>query len=193
MKLLILEGIATSGKSSVIDAMKTRLVNHNVRVVAESETHEPIMKMTHELHVSFFEELIKKSIAEEPELIIFDRLYLTQAFRAGVSLTEYSDLESMLAKLNTLTIFLKVEVHAIAERVITAAEHRDPSWGEYIKTKGATNIEIADYYISQQRNQLKRLESSRLPYAVFDTTNHNYVEIADQIVRKLQLTYNLAM
>jgi thymidylate kinase len=187
MKILILEGIATSGKSTITDRIREQLVGMSVRVVTEEETHIPIMKQTSELHITFFEELIKRLVTDKPNLIIFDRLYLTQAFRAGVSLEEYSDLENVLSKYDTLTVFLKVDDHAVAERVTSAVEHRNPAWGEYVKTKGKTTSEIADYYISQQRNQIDLLNASKLAHMVCDTTNHDYKEITKQILEKLQL------
>lgn len=187
MKILILEGIATSGKSTITDSIKGMLLDLSIRVATEEETHIPIMEQPAELHLTFFEDLIERLIAEQPELVIFDRLYLTQAFRAGVGLSAYSDLESMLSKHNTLTVFLKVEERAITERVKKAAGHRDPSWGEYIKTKGSTDDEIANYYIEQQRSQIKLLHTSTLPHIVCDTTLHNYVEIVQKILKALQL------
>jgi thymidylate kinase len=187
MKILILEGIATSGKSTITDVIKEQLKGLSVQVATEEETHIPIMKQTSELHLAFFEDLIKRLVDENPDLIIFDRLYLTQAFRAGVSISKYSDLETSLSKYDTLTIFLKVDDQAVAERVTKAAEHRDPSWGEYIKTKGKTTNDIADYYISQQRSQIDLLKTSNLPYLVCDTTNHDYEYIVQQILEKLQL------
>lgn len=187
MKILILEGIATSGKSTIADVIKEQLADLSVRVVAEEETHIPIKEATGGLHETFFEKLLKRLVDEKPELIIFDRLYLTQAFRAGAPISDYADLENLLSKYDTVTAFLKVNDQAIAERVTRAAVHRDPSWGEYIKTKGKTTSEIADYYISQQQNQIDLLKTSRLPHMVCDTTNHDYEDIAQQILAKLQL------
>jgi len=187
MKFLILEGIATSGKSTVINSIKKQLPNLDLRVALEPETHIPIMKQTDELHITFFENLINLLVAEKHDLIIFDRLYLTQAFRAGVSLHEYYGLEKTLANAGAISVFLNIEEDAIAERIAKATEHRDPSWGEYTKTKGSSITEIANYYITQQRNQMKLLETSSLPYMVCNTRDHNYTEIAQQILEELQL------
>lgn len=187
MKILILEGIATSGKSTITASIKEQLADLTVRLVGEVETHEPIMKHTDELHIPFFKTLIERLVAEKPELIIFDRLYLTQAFRAGVSLAEYSAIENLLSQHDTLTVFLRVDEQAISKRIAKAAGHRDPSWGEYIKTKGAIESEIAEYYIEQQQNQIKLLGTSTLPHMVCNTTHHNYSEITQQILKRLQL------
>ena len=145
------------------------------------------MKQTKELHIAVFKDLIKRLINEKPGLIIFDRLYLTQAFRAGVSISEYSELENILSKYDTITVFLKVDENHIADRVTTAAEHRDPTWREYINTKGRNSTEIANYYISQQRKQLDLLNRSNLPTMVCDTSNHEYEEISQKILNRLHL------
>ncbi|MEO8104734.1 MAG: hypothetical protein ABI602_00150 [Candidatus Saccharibacteria bacterium] len=187
MKILILEGIATSGKSTVISGIRKRLAGLSVEIARESETHIPIMKQTDELHIQFFEELITLLATDKPDLLIFDRLYLTQAFRAKVSLEQYSQIENILNKQDALTAFLKIDDAAIADRVSKAAEHRDASWREYIKTKGDTTEQVADYYITQQQNQLKLLETSMLPHIICDTTTHNYDEVIQRIVGKLKL------
>ena len=193
MKVLILEGIPTSGKSTLTEIIKEKLEGLSVSVATEAETHEPIMEQANDLHISFFENLIKKLVIEQPDLIIFDRLYLTQASRAGAGLAEYSAIENLLSRHNALTVFLRVDEQAIAERIVKAIKHRDSSsddsfeWGEYFKTKGTTDRKIADHYIAQQQNQTKLLYTSTLPYMVCDTTHHDYSEITQQILKKLLL------
>lgn len=185
MKLLIIEGIATSGKSTVIDKLKQALDSTQIELYSESDTHIPIMDKPSELHVSFFKSLISKSLATGTELVIFDRLYLTQAFRADATIDDYKSIEDSLLQYNTLTVFLKVDEDVIAERVRLATLHREESWGEYVKTKGDTFTEIADYYINQQRRQLELLKKSKVEYTVFNTTNHGYDQIVQDIMAKL--------
>lgn len=185
MNILIFEGIATSGKSTVINGLRDA-VDGVVRVAGEPETHIPIMYQTSQLHVDFFVDLIHRLTKEQPDLLIFDRLYLTQAFRAHAVLSKYARVEELLKQYATRTIFLKVRDEAIAERVAKAAEHRDASWKEYIQSKGGSPREIAQYYITQQRSQLKLLETSILPYSVFDTTGHSYQKIIHEVTGLLK-------
>ena len=98
MKILIFEGIATGGKSTIITKLKNALTGKQVIVVGEPETHVPIMGKTSEKHIDFFRKLITKKISENPDILIFDRLYLTQAYRAKCELSEYSELENELKK-----------------------------------------------------------------------------------------------
>lgn len=188
MKTIIFEGIATSGKSSLIQQLKAKLASRlDVYVAGEAETHVPIMKESEQLHVGFYKELLNRVIGIGPDLLIFDRLYLTQAFRAKTTLAAYGEIEDELKSLNTTTIFLKVEPSKIEERVQQAINHREAEWGEYVATKGDTPASQAEYYIGQQEYQLKLLSQSKLPYEIYDTTDHNYSRIADEIVSVLGL------
>jgi thymidylate kinase len=183
MKILIFEGIATSGKSTVINLLQSLLNKElKVKVATEHETHIPIMKDTGRLHADFYLKLINKLTLENPDLVIIDRLYLTQAFRAKSSLKPYEKVEMALRPYNTLTIFLRVVPIAIADRIDKATQHRDQEWDSYLRTKGINRQEQAAYYSAQQSSQLELLKQSTLPYKIFDTTEHQYEGIAQEIV-----------
>ena len=184
MNILIFEGIATSGKSTIIENLK-QSAKGVVRVASEPETHIPIMHQASDSHEQFFINLITKLTEEKPDLLIFDRLYLTQAFRAHVSLRQYIQVEKLLGQYSARTIFLKVDEAAIEKRILKAAGHREPRWKRYIRTKGDSPVEIAHYYIEQQAGQLKLLEESSLTYSIFDTTNHNYEQATKDIIALL--------
>jgi thymidylate kinase len=156
-----------------------------VQVFSEDQTHEPIMQDKSSTNTDFFKSILSK-IDERAEVVIFDRLYLTQAFRAKVDLDEYSEIEKSLSAFNPITIFLKVDEETIAERISAKSKMRGAEWEEYFKSKGKTAEEIADYYIQQQRSQLKLLEKSILPYKIFNTTTHDYKNIASNILKFIQ-------
>ena len=136
------------------------------------------MKDKADKHIAFFESLINKLITNKPDLLIFDRLYLTQAFRAKCSINDYAEIEKLLSKYSPVTIFLKVDESAIASRISKAAEHRG---SDYFASRGESSGEIAQYYIDQQRNQLKLLEQSKIPYKIINTTEHGYEKVIEEI------------
>jgi thymidylate kinase len=178
VKTLIFEGIATSGKSSVISELQKALTGQKVLVAGETKTHEPIMEQRAEKHIEFFTSLINHLTAKKPDLLIFDRLYLTQAFRAKSRVENYDEIEELLSRYTPLTIFLKVNESAIHNRISKATKHRG---SDYFKFRG-TSEERALYYIEQQRNLLMLLKHSTIPYKIFDTTNHAYQKIAEEII-----------
>jgi len=186
MQILIFEGIATSGKSMVIKELVSALpATLGIKVIGEEETHLPIIKETSSLHLDFYKSLINKAVSEEQDLAIFDRLYLTQAFRAGVKLDAYVEIEELLLPHLPTTIFLRVDEDGIAERIREAIAHRSLSWADYVKTKGQDINEIAEYYINQQVSQLKLLNASVIPYQIFSATNHNYPCIVNKIWKSI--------
>jgi thymidylate kinase len=184
MRIIIFEGIATSGKSTITGRLVKSLEDKMaIELATEEQTHEPIMAKRSELHIVFFEDLISRLILKHPDLLIFDRLYITQAYRAKCSLAEYSRIENTLLPYSPSTIILKVDEAAIADRIKTASEHRGQEWQEYWKTKDNSFEEIAKGYIKQQRGLLELVKQSKLPHTVFDTTNHNYGDITKDILK----------
>lgn len=188
MKTLIFEGIATSGKSTITDYLVKSLKDEmNIELATEEQTHLPIMTQRSELNTLFFEDLINQLTFKHPDLLIFDRLYITQAYRAKSSLSEYASTENALMPYSPHTIILKVEEDAIASRIKEASEHREQKWLEYIKTKGDDFEEIARDYIEQQRGLLYLVKQSKIPYKIFDTTKHNYGNIAEEILKIIRV------
>ena len=182
MKVFILEGIATSGKSTIIQQLKSSLSGLQLTIADEVETHIPIMNDPGVSHVDFFIDLVKQKLASNSDLVIFDRLYLTQAFRSKSGLSAYTAVEELLLPHESLTIFLKVNDAAIADRIYKASQQRGASWEGYIKTKGQTIEQIAEYYSMQQSNQLELLKAPALTYKIFDTTKYNYQESIEELV-----------
>lgn len=187
MQTLILEGIATSGKSTIINILKKSIPkNKHIKIIPEVNTIMVVADNTNEeTSISHLKTLIDKAYEDQCDIVIFDRLYLTHAFRTHSTIQGYNDIEKILKPYSPITIYLKVEEKLIAERVQKASEHRKPEWKEYISTKGKSFQEIADYYIGQQRNQLNLLRDSNLPYKIYDTSNHNYEDISKDILTNL--------
>jgi thymidylate kinase len=154
MKILIIEGIPTSGKSSIIKKITELLGEGQVRVYGESETHIPIMDEPEKLHIEFFESLIQEAATSDASVVIFDRFHLTQAIRAKASIGAYSKIGD------------------------------DFRWDEYFKRKGKTYDEIAKHYAAQQRDKAELLKQSKLKSRIFDTTNQEYQAISNQIIKE---------
>lgn len=168
MKTIIFEGIATSGKSTIIQALINLLEPETkLKVVPETETLMSVVDNTEQsVAVAYLTKLIGKVYADDLDIVIFDRLYLTHIFRTHSSIASFRTIEDMLRPFEPQTIFLEVNEGAVADRVIRASEHRDPEWKEYIFTKGQTTEEIADYYISSTTESVT--DSTKLHAALSD-------------------------
>lgn len=187
MKTIILEGIATSGKSTIINKLESAFPeSQKVKVVPESETIMAIVDNTDKgAALSHLKSVIEDAYKTPSDVVVFDRLYLTHVFRVGGTMEDFASIEDLLAPHEPITIYLEVDEDAIAERVELASGHRDPSWKDYIQTKGQTFPEIADYYIKQQRNQKQLLNDSKIPYRICNTTSHDYEAVVREILAEV--------
>jgi len=187
MYIRIFEGIATSGKSTVIAGLKKGLADRKTVVYTEEDTHIPIQGDRKELHMQFFSNLIDRAVASGAEVVLFDRLYMTQAFRAGASIADYAELERKLAMYDTQTILLEVDPESIGGRLERAMEHRDNSWGSYVRSKAESIKAVATLYDAQQHAMRHFASESLLKSRTFDTTAHEYDAIVSTICTELPL------
>ncbi len=184
MKTIILEGIATSGKSTIINKAEEIIKDTALlKVVSEEQSLMATVDNTSlEVSIEYLNRLLSEVYDEEYNLVVFDRLHLTHAFRTNSGIEDYASIEEQLLKHSPEIIFLEIRDSAIKERVKRASEHRDPAWKEYITTKGKDFDEIADYYIKQQKRQKELLKQSKISYRIFDVTEHHYAPVLEYIL-----------
>ena len=182
-KIIILEGIATSGKTTLKEKLALYFIDtgHKTEIVSEDETLMPILHNTEKIaSLKLLNEVLKKTLETEADIIIFDRLYFTHLFRTKSSLADFSSIENLLSQHQSLTVLLTIEKTAIKERIFKAMQHRDTEWTEFVKKKG-TDDEIVKYYQDQQDKLLELTKESKLPSLILDMTDNDY----DGAMRKI--------
>ena len=183
MRTIILEGIATSGKTSIerhlIELLEANEVSH--LLVEEDKTLMPVL-YNHDVSASL--ELLTESIAaayaERRDVYIFDRLHLTHAFRTTSEVEKFKGIEDTLRAHNPVIIFLTIEESLIPERVRWALANRDADWVRHARQRESDEAIFAHY--REQQADLKRLvEASTLPHATIDTSNLDFRGVARQV------------
>ena len=183
MQIIILEGIAASGKTSVKNKLAEAFVEKgiNFSIVEEDETLMPILNNTdRQTSSNLLKNVIDKALKEEKDFIIFDRLFFTHIFRANSSIEDFREIEKMIQS-QSLLVFLKIDESKIPERINYARKHREKSWDEYVSNKGSDE-EIYQYYINQQRLLLGLLKKTSLEYKVYDTTDIDFESVTKNIL-----------
>lgn len=183
MKIIILEGIATSGKTSVKNKLADAFVEKgiNFSIIEEDETLMPILHNSDkQVSIDLLKIVIGNALKAEKEFIIFDRLFFTHIFRTKSSIEDFREIENLI-KDQSFLVFLKIDEAKISERVMHARQHRDKSWNEYVSKKGSDE-EIYQYYINQQRHLLDTLKHTSLKYKIYDTTDMNFKNVANEIL-----------
>lgn len=186
MKIIILEGIATSGKTSVKNKLAEAFTEKgiNFSIIEEDETLMPILNNTDkQTSINLLKNVINKTLKEKKDFIIFDRLFFTHIFKTNSSINDFREIENII-KDQSLLVFLKIAESKIPERITHARKHREKSWDEYVSKKG-NDEEIYQYYLNQQRLLLELLKETSLKYKMYDTTNLDFPSIAKDILQTL--------
>jgi len=187
MKVLILEGIATSGKTTIknklVDFFKKRGLNY--LVIEEDKTLMPILHNTNKkIAITHLKKAIKKASARKKDILIFDRLYFTHIFRTKSSINDFKSIEDLVKK-SGLLIFLEIDKKEIGKRIFDTMKQR-PKWADYVNKKG-NKEEIINYYTTQQKLLLKLLRKSSIKHITYNSTKQNFNNIAKDVIAKLNL------
>jgi cytidylate kinase len=183
MKIIILEGIATSGKTSVKKKLAKLLLaqEKTFSIFDEKETLMPILQNTdRQTSLDFLKKVIGEALKTEKDFLIFDRLFFAHIFKTKSSIADFREIENMVEE-NCLLAFLEIAEPQIPERIETARRLREKSWNEYVSKKGS-DAEIHQYYLNQQRTLLARLPQTSLNYKLYDTTDMDFEKIAKNIL-----------
>lgn len=183
MKIIILEGIATSGKTSIKNKLAEILTEKgiNFSIIEETVTLMPVLNNTDkQISIDLLKNIINKALKEKNDFVIFDRLFFTHIFKTNSSIEDFREIENMLCN-KSLLAFLKIDESKIPERIASARKHREESWNEYVSKKGSDE-EVYQYYINQQKNLLNLLKETSLKYKLYDTTNMDFTSIAKDIL-----------
>ena len=186
MVILILEGIATSGKTAVKNELEKALKEEGLKssVVGEEETLMPILDNTKKnVSVDHLKKIIRAALrsAKKKDVLIFDRLFFTHVFRTQSDIKDFEEIEKIF-KGDVLLVFLKINENKISQRISSAMKHRPKKWGDYVKKKG-TMVEIFQYYKHQQRLLLDLLKKTSIPHRVYNSTNMDFKGIKNKILK----------
>jgi len=191
MKIIILEGIASSGKTTVKNYLLSEFKKNNIsfKVVEEEKTLMPILENTDKIiSLKFLTNILKEVLNKDKDIIIFDRLFFTHIFRTTSDLIDFKSIEDMLLKYDVLLVLLMVQEGKIAKRIFGAMSHRGEGWRKFVKRKGS-NKEIIEYYKNQQQFLLNLTSQSSIPHSIEDSTDMNFERIKRNILEKINKNY----
>ncbi|MBP7075287.1 MAG: hypothetical protein KBA81_07895 [Rhabdochlamydiaceae bacterium] len=178
MKLIIFEGIASSGKTTLERLLADKLPNS--KIVTEGDTLMPLIENRDQVAaIDYLRKLITVFKKETADYLIIDRFHLTHAFRSHASLKEFSSIEESLRELGeTLLVLLTIDTDSIKARIEETMSYRRDQW-----KKGAQGtLEEKAIYYAEQQEQLKRFQQvTTLPSIIIDTTNKDWENCLLQI------------
>lgn len=188
-KILIIEGIAGAGKSTLMALLKSHYQDRNIFEFLEEETllgwkhiHMPHVSSLRLDYCHLFLDYIEKKLAEEQNaLFIFERFHLSVKILEWEFENDFSKrYELFLERLKKMPVFLllvKLEKALIKERM----DHRERSkqWDNFcrekLKLRGFDNLEKLS--IDQQNGFLKMAEEQGMPFTAVSVNKEDIIQM----------------
>lgn len=186
--LIILEGASTVGKTMVQKALanilskkqiKYRIIDQNEGLPPETFSHLDPKKSR-----EFLNGYLKENCQNPDTIYIFDRLHLSHFAITNGSTEDVEQIETELLKYNTLLVLLVIDEEKIKDRIEGAIKYRGDQWIENLALHGDTRDDQAKWHARTQKKHANQYEMNKLPKVIYNTTNSNFSEIAQQIFEK---------
>lgn len=188
-RVIILEGIATSGKTTLQKLLENKLsADFAVKTFSEGITLMPLVEnKLPGIAVSYLQKLLLKFKKSKTDFIITDRFHFTHVFRTGNKNKYFRNVEQYFLKnFNVLTVLLFVNESVIKKNIIGSLRIRK-TWA---KGKKGTLSEKVAYYKDQQRKFKEITKQSKLPVLKINTTQKNWDVYVCKILKKINLITN---
>lgn len=189
MKIIILEGIATSGKTSTCSILQNCFEKYDIsfKIIREDETLMPLLNSTNlEIAEKHILDIIEKYTSHKFDFLVFDRLYFTHMFRTNSTLESFEEVELKLSQFDTEILFFKIDEDFILPRIKQAFKNRESKWIEYVKQKGELK-QITQYYTKQQQLLLQLLDDSSIDHSILNTTQFDMKLLEKNLLKILEL------
>jgi hypothetical protein len=187
-RLLLVEGVAGIGKSTLISSLIRKYVKDNRRIrsllhLTQAQTYHPLLpdepdaSPTPEQNLAHLEKILDlinwmaSTVSDEQRKMFFcaiDTLHLTHCFRPGVlSWADVSEFDRRLARMGCRIVFLRASSQTILERTIWS--RKDNEFITYYGRKYGDSLEsIHQYFVREQERMLALLEQSAMEQLLID-------------------------
>jgi len=187
-RLLLVEGVAGIGKSTLISSLIRKYSEDNPRIrsllhLTQAHTYHPLSPdepdagPTTEQNLAHLEKILDligwmvSTVSEERRKIFFgviDTLHLTHCFRPGVLCwADVSEFDERLARLGCKIVFLRAASKTIWERTIWS--RKDTEFITYYGRKYGDSLEsIHQYFVREQERMLALLAQSAMEKLLVD-------------------------
>lgn len=187
MQTIILEGTSTAGKTTVANQLALIFKKKHLKpyIIDEAKTLLPLLKNpSPEIAKNILENLIKKLNKQKNDIVIFDRCHLSAAAVTQMPSKDFQTIERLIATMNPSIFFLEIDEAEILNRILNSVQHRGPSWGKNILTKGANKNEIRDHYIQTQKKLDSFYEKSSFAKCKINSTEEKFQEYSNAIAQR---------
>lgn len=187
-KIILLEGIATSGKSTIQHLLKNSLEkqNYSCKLVLEKEITKTFLpkNMTIKESKLLLENIFKKYLNSKFDFVIFDRSYFSNINYFEVDFLQFKQIDNLLSNNGAKLIWLKFDSKKIVSRIRNSLQHRVGRgfidyFNNLIKncnSKAEENKTIYNHFYEGILSYYKSIKETKLKYLIVNVTNFETIE-----------------
>lgn len=186
VKVVILEGVTTTGKTSVFNNLKAFAEENNLNwvFVSEKETIIPIIDSENQkVNNEHFLDLLNKTFQKKSSVYVFDRLHFSSIFKTHATINDLAPIEDKLLKFDSYVFMMHTSKEILRQRIIESMNYRDIDWSKYLlKKTGGSKDKVAQLYIDRQDKVIDLLKQSKLNVCMCNTDSQNFVKPTRKII-----------
>lgn len=190
-RTIIVEGVTTSGKSTIVDNLRRYAKEHNLSgtFLPEEETVIPCIDSTNLRHnQEFLRKLLRTVFAEDKNLYVFDRLHFTHTIKTNSTIKDFADIESDLKQRDAILFFIDIPEEALKKRLLDALKYRNVQWVQYVMERSDGDQEkLIDFYIQRQRLLRRLFDESALTKYIINSGDQNYIRMTRTIIDTVKM------
>lgn len=182
--IVIFEGIATSGKTTLQKLLLEKLTLENkIKIISENMTLMPLIEnKSQKVALNHLRKILLKLGSNKNNIFITDRFHFTHIFRTKSNIKYFKKFEKDLQNgFKVLIVLLYINEGSIKKNIENSLDIRK-TWA---KGKKGTIAEKVIYYKDQQRKLLRIAKESTLPVLKIDTTKKNWNKYILKIIKKI--------
>lgn len=187
--LIILEGMSTSGKTTVMKLLSDTLNASGYH----SRGFDELLTMDREIfsHLDTKKSLeeirkfMEKECTSRDAIVICDRFHLSHLAITNGSVEDLKEIEAAMKLHRPLLVFLEIPADRIQERLLSAKTHRGQQWSDELKIRGQTDTESLEWFAGTQNKLFNLYQQSSLSKVQFDTSKIKFQEIASELANMI--------
>jgi len=180
-KIIIIEGIAGSGKTTIVENLKKKFKNSSIYEFSENDLlfswKHLWIKNLQSVRLNYMNKLLnfcKETLGKnEKTIFIFDRFHITYYLFSIMNKEKIpSDYNKIITQLRKLPVYIILPVldRSLIEERTRHIERKDKLWNFHrekrLKKLGFNNF--TDLYIWEQNKVLNLIKKQKIPYSIIE-------------------------
>lgn len=190
-RTIIVEGVTTSGKSTIVDNLRRYATEHGLSgtFLPEEKTVIPCIDSTNLKHnQEFLRKLLQTVFTEDKNLYVFDRLHFTHTIKTNSTIKDFADTEDVLNQRDAALFFIDIPEEALKKRLLDSLKYRNVQWVQYVMERsGGDQEKFIDFYIQRQRLLRRLFDESTLTKHIVDSGDQNYIRMTRAIIDTVKM------